>query len=47
MSYIVVLRVLDVIGGDMAAIIESEEKEQCGSHCHIAGSCESLVIISS
>jgi hypothetical protein len=26
-SYIVVLRVLDVIGGDMAAIIESEEKE--------------------
>ena len=27
MSYIVVLRVLDVIGGDMAAIIESKEKE--------------------
>jgi hypothetical protein len=26
-SYIVVLRVLDVIGGDMAAIIESKEKE--------------------
>jgi hypothetical protein len=26
-SYIVVLRVLDVIEGDMAAIIESEEKE--------------------
>jgi hypothetical protein len=26
-SYIVVLRVLDIIGGDMAAIIESEEKE--------------------
>jgi hypothetical protein len=26
-SYIVVLRVLDVIGGDVAAIIESEEKE--------------------
>jgi hypothetical protein len=25
--YIVVLRVLDVIGGDMAAVIESEEKE--------------------
>ena len=27
MLYVVVLRVLDVIGGDMAAIIESEEKE--------------------
>ena len=27
MSYIVVLRVLDVMGGDMAAVIESEEKE--------------------
>ena len=27
MSYIVVLRVLDVMGGDMAAIIESKEKE--------------------
>jgi hypothetical protein len=26
-SYIVVLRVLNVIGGDMAAIIESKEKE--------------------
>jgi hypothetical protein len=26
-SYIVVLRVLDVIGGDMAAVIESKEKE--------------------
>ena len=27
MSYVVVLRVLDVTGGDMAAIIESKEKE--------------------
>ena len=27
MLYIVVLRVLDVIGGDMAAIIESKGKE--------------------
>jgi hypothetical protein len=25
--YIVVLRVLDVIGGDMAAVMESKEKE--------------------
>ena len=47
MSYIVVLRVLDVAGGDMAAVIENKEKEQHGSCCHVASSCKSPVIISS